>query len=400
MKKIIILLLLIPLRLYSEVQIGGIPALIYENYDEVNLIYDDDGNEIDNTPISKLLTSLTAQFIWTDNRNILLLNIELFGSLGSLDGSFGKDGELSGQLKADTFYQGYYKDSPLYIKFGKYNASLPFGFGTTVTTGQGELGYKSDILDVFYSGIFYSLFNTYNDDGSYDFNSEKYNDDNLIINLLGIDLNLQSNKVLFRLPIEYQDSNFFNSIYPSVNHNINLDFVEANTFVGLAYRDEVSTWAIREEVSINYFNFKTKILGAHLTSNDEITDNYNFTSIDNKNLEFHYGSHFNYLYQEAGNIYGLNSIGLNQSWDKDNINIWLSASSHFTAKTYDIEDREDSFIGTIFSGGLKWKNLWSEDTLFEIYISVLKPEGFSVIEEIQTRDLGFQLVLKLQQIIF
>lgn len=398
--RLFILLLFIPLPAFSEVQIGAIPALIYENYDEPNLILDENGIEIDHTAISKVLTSLTTQFIWKDKRNILLLNLEFLGSMGSLEGSFGKDGKLEGQLKADTFYRGFYKESPFYIKFGKYPGSLPFGFGTIITTGQGELGYETDNLSIFYSSIFYNWFNTKKEDGSYEYKNEKYNDDNLLINLIGLNCKFYNNNLLLRIPIEYYESDIFNSFYPSVNHILKMDSITFNSFIGLAYRNEVTTLGFREEISFNYYKLQTKLLAAHLSGDDDIDKSYNYTSIDNKYLEFHYGTHFNYIYQQAGNIYGLNSIGMYQSWTKENIYIWASISSHFSVKSYTSENRDDSFIGSIFSAGLKWNNLWNENTLFEIYASLFKPEGFSIINDVQTRDLGFQLVIKLHHIIF
>lgn len=396
----LLLLLTIVFTLHSEVQVGAIPALIYEYYDTPNLIYDGNGDEIEYKAISKVLSSITTQFIWKDSRNILLFNMEFFGSLGSLDGIFGKDGKLSGQIKADTFYQGYFKETPMYIKFGKYPAAIPFGFGTMVTTGQGELGFDSENMDFFYSGIFYNLFNKLDEDGGYEYVSETFTKDNIIINLLGANFNFDSFNLSVRLPMEYKDSNIVNSIYPSINLNNNFKNIGFNSFVGFAYRDGSTTWGVREEISINYYGFNTQILGAYLSGSNDITKNYNYTSIDNKYIEFHYGTHFNYLYQEAANIYGMNSVGLKQSWNKDNLNLWISGSSHFVIQDFESEKRDNQYVATIFSGGFKWNNLWSENTLFEVYTSLLKPEGFSVIDGIQTRDLGFQLVIKLHHIIF
>ncbi len=387
------LLITITATLVSEVEIGSISTLIYEYYDEPNTVFD-------TVPISKPLISVMPQFIWKDGRNMLLLNLEFFGSAGSLEGSFGKDGKLEGQLKEDSFYLGYIKESPFYLKFGKYPGHNSFFFGFKAVTGQGELGFSTESLKIFYSAIFYNLFNTRGDDGSYSYNNEKYFDDNTIIQMLGLTLKTTSNELKLRLPVEASNTSLLEALFPSINHNLTIGLLKIDSFAGLAYRDESLNIGLREELTFSYSDFKTKILGAHLTATEDREKSYNFTSLDNNPLEFHYGAHFNYLYQQAGNIYGLNTIGIYQSWENNDISLWFSLSSHFSVKDYSSENRESSYIGNIFSGGVKIYNIWSGNTLLEIYTSLFKPEGFSVIDGDQTRDLGFQLILKLQHIIF
>lgn len=398
--RVLLLLILISIKVYAEVKIGSISTLLYEHYDEPNLIYSDTGEKNDFNPIAKYLISLTPQFIWRDGRNMLLLNIELFGSVGSLEGSFGKDGKLEGQLKADSFYKGYYKESPLYLKFGKYPGDLPYSFASQITSGQGELGAELRNIEIFYSVLFFNWFNRRENDGSYTYVNEKYIDENRVIQILGSNLSIGKNSFKLRLPVNSHIENISESIYPSVNHIFDSDFLNINSFLGIALRSDEYTLALREEISFKYYNFKTSLLGAHLTANSDISKSYNFTSIDNKALELHYGSHFNYLYQQAANMYGLNTLGIYNSFNSENISLWLSASTHFAVKDLKDELRENTLIGTIFSGGVKINNLWSENTLLEVYCSLFKPEGFSVINGEQTRDLGFQLVVKLQHIIF
>lgn len=401
-RKLIFMLsiILTSISLYADIELGSISSLIYEYYDEPNLVYDDNGDKISHKAISKGLISLTPQFIWKQGRNLLLLNIELLGSLGSLDGSFAKDGKLEGQLKADSFYKGYYKESPGYIKFGKYPADLPHGFGTEVTSGQAQVGLELDGTTLFYSLLFYNWFNMLEDDGSYTYIDDKYSDENRVIQILSLNLKIDSHDLGLRFPINSNKSDLFQSIYPSISYKFNKSFILVDSFIGLAYRANDYTFAFREELTFSYYNFNTSLLLAHLTANRDITKSYIYTSIDNKNMNFHYGSHFNYLYQTAGNIYGLNSIGMKQSYKKSNFELYVSSSAHLSTKLIEEESREDVFIGTIFSTGIKVFNIWSDNTLFEIYASLFKPEGFSVINGKQNRDFGFQLVVKLQHIIF
>lgn len=376
--------------MYSGFELGSVNAIIYEYYREpVEL-------SIENNPISKPMITITPQFIWKDKRSILLLNLELFGALGSLNGSFGMDGAISGQLKADSFYQSFLQDSDLYIKFGKYPADVPFGFGLRTTTGQGELGLSSDTFKLFYAGIFYSLFNTKNDDGSYSFNNERFNDDNIIINNIGLDI--KKINLNIRLPIVSSDKNFFDSFQPSVHLINNINIFNANSFIGLSLKDYEYTIGVREELSISPGHFKTNLLLAHLTPGED--KSYQYTSMNNKDIEFHYGSHFNYLYQTVGNVYGLNSIGIKQEYNIEKLNCWVSYSGHFAVENNLTENRQNTYIGSIFSVGIKGFNIWTDNTLMELYCSYFKPEGFSVIDGEQTRDYGLQIVLKFQHIMF
>lgn len=385
---------------WAEVEIGSISAIIYEHFDELNLIYDSDGKELSHTPINKGLVSLTPQFIWKEKRNMLLLNLEIFGSMGSQEGSFAKDGKLEGQLKADSFYIGYFRETPLYIKFGKYPGDLPFYFGCKVTTGQVETGYNTNDIKLFYASIFYNWFNKKESDDSYSYVSDKYVEENSIIQLVGLNLAISSDLLRLRLPIESTFSNPVNALYPSISYKLNLSNVSFDNFIGMAYREGTITFGIREEITINYGNLSSKILAAHLTAGEDTASSYNYTSTDNTPLEFHYGEHFNYLYEYAGNIYGLNSIALYQSWSSNNTTFWASLSGHLTAKKYNSENREDMYIGAIISGGLKINDFWSENTLFETYISYFNPGGFSIIDGKQSRDSGLQIVIKLQHIMF
>lgn len=392
MRPFLIILLLLPYYIFSEVEVGSISALIYEYYQEpVELDYE-------NNPISKPMVSITPQLIWKDGRNMLLLNLELLGALGSLEGSFGKDGSLSGQLKADSFYIGYIPDTNIFLKFGKYSADIPHGFPVRVMTGQIESGIRDDKYLVFSSLIFYNIFNIENEDGSFSFNNERYNDDNKFI--LNTGLNISGLGLNLRVPIEFNRNYSPVSLHPSLSFTKDFKTINNNSFLGISIRDFNYIIGIREELTLRYSFLSSALLFSYLSTNGNREENYNFTSIDNKDLDFHYGSHFNYLYQECANVYGMTTIGFKETLIKNQFDIWAGYSGHFAIDNFESELRDNSYIASIISLGLKKHNLWSDNTLLEIYSSLLIPGGFSAIEGEQTRDLGFQLVLKLQHIIF
>lgn len=392
MKKLIIILLLIPFNLICESEIGVISSLLYEYYQEPIDI------SLDNVPISKPLVSITPQFIWKDGRNLLLLNVELLGALGSLEGSFGKDGALSGQLKADSFYLGYIPGRNIYLKFGKYSSNNPFGFPVRVTTGQVESGYESEGIHLFSSIIFYSLFNEQNSDGSLSFKNERFNDDNLYIINSGIDF--KQIGIGLRLPIELDQNYILSSFHPTLRFNKKMGVLMNDSFLGLSSREYNTVLGVREELSVYYNLFSTSLLLSYLSTNSNKNNGFAFTSIDNKDVDFHYGSHFNYLYQSCANIYGMTSFGIKQDLSLNNLNLWASFSGHLAIDEYKSENRQDTYIGSIFSLGLKRFELWSNNTLAELYASLFIPGGFSVINREQQQDMGIQLVLKLQHIIF
>lgn len=420
MKPYVILLFicfLAPLK--GEVVIGSLSDLIYEYYDEPMAIRDEAGVINPHRPITKLLTSLTAQFIWKEKRNMLLLNLEIFGALGSLDGSFGKDGKLSGQLKNDSFYKGYFRDTPFFLRFGKYKTDLPREFGAWLSSGQGEVGYESETLFLSYSVIFYNWFNMLNSDGSTDFIDEKFHEDDILVHMLSFNWKKENHSLHFRLPgtapLDFSDLRLF----PSLSYRYRGSFLENDTMGGISFRklEDLKAWVygVRQETSLKYFDdrFKTSLLLGLLTSAEasdfselhakrSIASNYWGTSLDNRDFEIHYGSHFSYLYRQAGNIWGMYSLGVKQDLLLKNLTFWAGSSFHFSwLERIESDIPADSrFIGFLLSSGLKLPGLWSDNTLGEIYVSWFHPMGFSSFQGEQTRDEGFQLVIKLEHIIF
>lgn len=429
MRKTIIVLFLTTIFAYNllaEVEIGTVTALIYEYYNEPSLKYDNQGQPADQMAIYKPLVSMMTQFIWKQDRNMALLNIELYGPLGSLEGSFGKEGRLFGQLKGDTFYRGYWQDSPAYFQFGKYHTDLPYDFGAFLNTGQIEVGLDiPESFKLYYAVIFQDLFKETKFDLTTSYVNEKYHTEDSIVHLFGWNQISPIGTFKLRLPVSYIEHEEYTIVdpllaqeirknrdqnwvfFPSLFHKFDEKHFSATTLFGVSGRIDMENnethmvFGFREEFQIKWIpdSVHSNILFSILTRGDEANANYQYTSLDNKEFDSHYGSHFNYLFRQVGNKTGHITFGLKQEIKTGPFYIWFGFSTHFTYPDSTTPIFQEH-LGTLISGGIKWFDPYAPGSLFELYISTFVPGNISQFAGTQQRYQGLQIVGKIQHVIF
>lgn len=426
MMTIIVLTTILSTNVFGEVQVGTVTALIYEYYNEPSLRFDTTGEPAEQMAIYKPLISMMTQFIWKQDRNMVLLNIELYGPLGSLEGSFGKEGRLFGQLKGDTFYKGYWQDSPVYFQFGKYHTDIPYDFGAFLNTGQIEAGLDiPDSVKLYYAVIFQDLFKETKFDLTTSYVNEKYHDEDNIVHLLGWNQTTPLGNFKLRLPFAYVEHEEYTIVdprlarevrknrdknlvfFPSLFHKFENEFLSAATTFGVSGRidmenNETNTvFGLREEVQIKWIpdQVHTNLLVGLLSRGNETNANYQYTSLDNKEFDSHYGTHFNYLFRQIANKTGHITFGIKQEAKIESFYLWFGLSTHFTYPTAETGIFQEH-IGTLISGGIKWFDPYAPGSLFELYVSSFIPGNVSAPDGTQLRYPGLQIVGKIQHVIF
>lgn len=408
MKKIlllfIIIIIIIPVNLYAQAQFGLISEVVFENYNKAS----DTSAELDEV-YTKFLISFTIQFIWKQERNLALINFQIYGDLGSLAGSFGNQNLLFATLKPDSFYQAYILDSFFYFKAGKYKTDMPYDYGAFLETGQLEFGYnKPNAFHVYYAPIFYFWGRKVNPDGSVVY-VPRWHDLDEVVHLMALDLPLNDSlKFKFRIPVSIQKNATDFRIFPSIYNSYESDIISNYAVLGISYRnDENKTdginFAIREEFKLHYGegHHHTSIIAGFIYADktENRNNTYAFTSLDNKSFQTQIGADFGYIYEQIGNYYGQYSFGVKHEINYTDIYIWAGASFHFTLIGDDLY-RKNNFICQLYSAGFKWYNAYAEGSLIEISFSLLLPQGFTVVYTEQQKDTALQIIIKVQQIIF
>jgi len=375
----------------AEQSITATTEIVGELYDKVSI-------NPDNQQLAGILLSIKPQLIWKSNRSILLVNLQIYGDLGGMsddsisvvEGHFGKDDVFGITLKPDSFYRTYIGDSPFYFKVGKYTPEIPFQFGGELVTGQIEAGFQQEeVVRVYWSSIFYEW---YKINPFTDVNQKT-------VQLLALHWSLPDSILKFNYPVLLNPGISNLGQYPSLQFQYDNGFIKNDIFTGLAFRnndlgDSGMVFALREEITLCYGEyFKTSGLYSLLTADETVENRYAFTSVDNQTPLLGYGNHFDYIYEEVGNSFGIHTFGLKQELQMHPFLLWFEAGGYFS---YRSGTGENNYIGTAVRGDIKWMDLWGENTLLEILAAAFFPGGFSRFSGIQNNNPGYQLIVKLQ----
>lgn len=379
----------VPANILAAPELSVITEIVGELYDKVS-------KNPDNQQLGSILFSLKPQLIWKSERSLLLVNLQIFGDLGGMkdsneiDGHFGKEDVLGISVKPDTFYRTFLGQSNFYFKAGKYTAEIPFQFGGELVTGQIEAGFnKTDKLRIYWDSIFYEWYKT----------DPFSNGKQKVIQLLAVNWYFPNIALKLYYPLLISENMEDIRQYPSFQFQYKQNSFTNDLFTGFAYRkNELGEtgiiFALREELSFSYNQYwQTYGLYSLLSAGKKAEDSYEFTSVDDQTPILGYGNHFDYIYEEVGNSFGIHTFGIKQQFQAHPVAFWIEAGSYFTYKS---GSGSNNYIGTAVRGDLKWFNPWGDGSLVELLAAAFFPGGFTEISGTQTYNAGFQLIVKLQ----
>ncbi len=384
---------------FAEMDANLIVEFVGEDFDKVSI-------KPDNTRYLSILGSFTPQFVWKQGRTLALLNVQIYGELGLTDpadssivsGSFGREGLWLAQIKVDSFFHAFFGESDFYFKGGRYTADLPWHFGGLFETGTIEAGWWPAFgPKIFFQQIWYN------------WNKEDFSDaDNQLIHSLALDVHFSDSRLKVRFPFSFSENMLDLRVFPSAAYQYHQGVWLWDLTGGVGWRENISKeqgtcFGLRSEVEWEYIHgHSTSVLVGLISAFDESRNNYKWVSVDNKYFEQQYGSHVDYLYQEAGNVGGLVSLGVRQTgtWDYSGnglMKFWVGGSLHWSW----INTAGDGhYIGTVIGGDVRFYDLIDANSLLELYASLLIPGNYSTVGGTQQRNLGVQIIIKLQQTLY